>query len=177
MYFLLKCGKIQGVLKNPRKNPRTSGKNPRTQDWIEKPSVKNATQQSNKPAGPRRRANKLSAAVALRPSKIGGGGAHKFSAARTDRPGKRSRPIFIVGHTVTTVYYESIWLDPFANITFAISTVKNIYRPTFNLSYWMTCTRLRLNSRNRSASGASPVTSTGAPPLDPAGGLPFLRPL
>jgi len=45
------------------------------------------------------RADELSAAkVALRPSKVGGG-AHEFSAAR---PGQRSRPTFIVGHTVTT---------------------------------------------------------------------------
>jgi len=70
---------------------------------------------------------------------------------------QRSRPIFIAGHTITTIYYESIWLDPFTNIAFAISTSEN--RPTFNLSYWMTCTRFRMNSRNRSVSQNSQRSS------------------
>ena len=80
--------------------------------------------------------------------------------------------------------YESIWWlnnnygafrpSAFINLTFAI-TLKN--RPTLNvgLSYWITCTRFSLNSRNRSASGALPKPPTGALPLDTAGGLPFLR--
>jgi len=41
-------------------------------------SMRNATPQLNKTVWPRRRADKLSAA-ALRPSKIGVGGAHEFS--------------------------------------------------------------------------------------------------
>jgi len=44
-------------------------------------SMKNATQLLNKPEWPQRRADKLSAAAALRQSKIGGS-AHEFSAAR-----------------------------------------------------------------------------------------------
>src|SRR6218665_3832098 len=84
-----------------------------------------------KPAWPRRRVDKLSAVTAaLRPSKLGGG-AHEFLAAR---PAQHPRLTFIVGHTIfSTLYYESISLDPFTNITFAISTLKN--RPTFNFSY------------------------------------------
>jgi len=64
-------------------------------------SMKNAIQQRN-PAWPRRCADKLSAAMALRPSKNSGGGAQEIlgGAART---GQRSRPTFIVGHIVTTI--------------------------------------------------------------------------
>ena len=91
-------------------------------------STKNATQQLNKP----RRADKLiiggpsTIKIRRRPRIL-------FCAKRSARPAQRPRPTFIVGHTVTTIYYESIGLCPFTNITFGISTLKN--RPTFNLSY------------------------------------------
>jgi len=115
----------------------------------------NAAQYSNKPAQRRRQ----------RPQIPG----------RAARPAQRSRPTFIIGHTVTIIYYESIWLNPFTNFAFAISTLKNI--PTFNLSYWMTCTRFSLNSIYCSVCGALPQNPKGALALDPGWGLPFLKPL
>ena len=114
-------------------------------------SMKKCNKAIKKPAWPRRRAEKLSAVTAaLRPSKL-----DEFLAAR---PAHRSGLTLIVGHIFfSTIYYESIWLDPFTNIAFAISTSEN--RPTFNLSYWMTCTRFRMNSRNRSVSQNSQRSS------------------
>ena len=111
-------------------------------------STKNATQQLSKSAWPRRQQIIIAGGAPTIKTRRH---AYEFSAAR---PAQRSRPTFIVGHTATTIYCESIWLDPFTSIAFAISTLKN--RATFNLSYWMACTRFSLNFRNRSASGASP---------------------
>jgi len=90
-----------------------------------------------------------------RPSKLFGG------AKNSRRPGQRSA-LGLHSSLVSPsqpLYYEFIWVDPFTNITFAISTLTNRPRLTFNLSYWMSCTRFSLNFRNRAASGASPHKS------------------
>jgi len=87
-------------------------------------SMKNAKHQLNKLAWPRRRADKLSAAAALRPSTLGGG-----MPRNSWRPGQRST-LGLHSSLVTQSQpynYESIWLDPFINITFAISTLKYTY--------------------------------------------------
>ena len=76
--------------------------------------MRNATQQLHKPAWPRRRANKFSAAVAaaLRP------GHQKSAAATTNsrRPGQRI-DLGLHSSLVTTIHYEYILLDLFTYIS------------------------------------------------------------